>query len=266
MELPDTAVAAGFTLLHVDEADSTNEAALRAAELGANRFWVVADLQRAGRGRHGRGWVSPKGNLHASLALRDICPPAKAPLLGFVAGVSLAEAVLSLAPALKPDLHLKWPNDCLVEGAKLSGILIEASSLAGGASALAIGIGVNVLAAPDGLDQKASALAHHAPDISAGALFAALSARMAANLAHFDRGEGFAAIRANWLAHALPIGAPIRVRLPDGERRGGFAGLGEGGELLLESEAGIETIIAGDVLGGDPSRRHATAKTARTSA
>jgi BirA family biotin operon repressor/biotin-[acetyl-CoA-carboxylase] ligase len=248
MDLSDTAVAAGFTLLHVDEADSTNEAALRAAELGANRFWVVADLQRAGRGRHGRGWVSPKGNLHASLALRDACPAAKAPLLGFVAGLSLAEAILSLAPALAALLRLKWPNDGLVGGAKLAGILLEGMAGPKG-QALAIGIGVNVLAAPESLDQEATALARHAADITHDALFAALSARMAANLALFDRGAGFPAIRAGWLAHALPIGAPMRVRLPTGERRGEFAGIGPDGELLLRTMDGLETIIAGDVLG-----------------
>ncbi|WP_150287282.1 biotin--[acetyl-CoA-carboxylase] ligase [Rhabdaerophilum calidifontis] len=261
MDLSDAARAAGFSLQHRDEIGSTNSAALAAAEAGRDRAWIVADRQMAGRGRHGRGWVSPAGNLHASLALVDPCPPAATPLLGFVAGLSLAEAILALAPGLRLVLALKWPNDCLIAGEKLAGILLEGASRPGGGQAVAIGIGVNVAAVPEGLDQPATALHRHAPHADAAALFAPLSARLAANLALFARGGGFPAIRAGWLAHALPEGAPIRVRLPSGERNGVFAGLGADGQLLIRTAGGLESIIAGDVVGAAPMTPEAAVRT-----
>lgn len=249
MELPHAAARSGFRLRHLPEAGSTNAEALAAAEAGADRLWIVAERQTSGRGRHGRSWVSPAGNLHASLALIDPAPMALAPLIGFVAGLSLAEAIGDVAPAARAEL--KWPNDCLINGAKVAGILIEGASLPNGRQALALGIGVNVRQAPAGLDQPVTALADHAPDASVVALFAALSTRIAANLALFARGEGFAEIRARWLDHALAEGTAIRVRLPSGECRGRFAGLGARGELLLATESGTETILAGDVMPAD---------------
>lgn len=247
LALSASAEAAGFKLLHVTSAESTNAAALRAAMAGADRLWIVADEQTAGRGRHGRNWVSPPGNLYASLGLMAPCPPAMSPLLGFVAGLSLVEAVLEMAPALAPVLHLKWPNDCLIEGAKLAGILLEGSNLPGGKVGIAIGMGVNVAHAPQGLDQSATALAAHGRDFKIAALFERLSTRMADNLALFDRGAGFDAIRVAWTSHALPVGTALRVRLPSGERQGRFAGIDRAGHLLLETSGGTETVMVGDI-------------------
>ncbi len=251
IELSPRAIADGFQLLHVTRAESTNEAALKAVQAGVDLFWVVADEQTMGRGRHGRSWASPPGNLYASLGLHDPCPAAFSPLLGFVAGLSLAEAILAIAPGLKPVLHLKWPNDAQIDGAKLAGILLEGTTLGGGATGVAIGIGVNVAHFPEGLDQKATALAAHIRNIDPALLFDALSERMAGNLALFDRGAGFAAIRAGWLAHALPNGTPLRVKLPAGERHGRFAGIDPAGHLLLETGGPVETIMVGDVFPGD---------------
>lgn len=247
MELSQTAVTAGFQLLHVSRAESTNVAALRAVEAGVDRFWVVADEQTAGRGRHGRTWQSPPGNLYASVGLNAPCAPATTPLLGFVAGLSLAEAILALAPDLAGALHLKWPNDCQLDGAKLVGILLEGTSLPGGKTGVAIGIGVNIAHFPEGLDQRATALAQHSDGIDPASLFEALSTRLADNLALFDAGNGFAAIREGWLRHALPLGTRLRVRLPSGERHGAFAGLDETGHLLLETNGVTETVMVGDV-------------------
>lgn len=247
MELSDSAVEAGFQLLHVTRAESTNEAALKAVVHGADRFWFVADEQTMGRGRHGRSWASPPGNLYASLGLKSPAKPAMVPLIGFVAGLSLAEAILTLAPGLKPVLHLKWPNDCLITGAKVAGILLEGSTMPGGASALVIGMGVNVAHAPEGLERQATALNAHARGLDLAALFTTLSARMAANLTLFDGGNGFDAIRERWLDHAMPVGSPIRVRLPAGEKHGSFAGIDANGHLKLETGSGIETLMVGDV-------------------
>lgn len=253
IELSEHAISTGFQLLHVTSAESTNVAALRAVEAGADRFWVVADEQSAGRGRHGRVWQSPPGNLYASLGLRAPCPSAVTPLLGFVAGLSLAQAIAAVAPLLRAVLHLKWPNDCQIDGAKVAGILLEGTSLAaapgfpGGQTGVAIGMGVNIQHFPEGLDQRATALGVHARGIDPAALFEALSAAIAGNLALFDQGQGFAAIRQGWLEFALPLGTALRVRLPSGERRGRFAGLDPTGHLLLETNGVTETIMVGDV-------------------
>jgi BirA family transcriptional regulator, biotin operon repressor / biotin---[acetyl-CoA-carboxylase] ligase len=247
LTLSPEAEAAGFQLFHVTRAESTNAAALRAVELGADRLWIVADEQTAGRGRHGRAWQSPPGNLYASLGLAAPCPSRVVPLLGFVAGLSLAEAILMLAPALSGLLRLKWPNDCLLTGAKVAGILLEGTSLKGGETGLALGVGVNVAHAPMGLDQPATALASHAAGIDRDMLFTALSERISANLVLFNQGAGFDAIRQGWLKHALPPGARLRVKLPAGVREGRFAGLDPTGALLLETETGIQAILVGDV-------------------
>jgi BirA family transcriptional regulator, biotin operon repressor / biotin---[acetyl-CoA-carboxylase] ligase len=161
--------------------------------------------------------------------------------------VSLAEAVLALAPGLKPVLHLKWPNDLLLSGAKLAGLLLEGTSLAGGRTGVAIGIGVNVAAVPEGVDQAAAVLKDHARGAEVGKLFALLAARLSANLALFDAGRGFESIRARWLDLAMPKGTPLRVKLPSGEERGTFAGLDGNGHLLLEVAGAIKSVMVGDV-------------------
>ncbi|HRE20164.1 MAG TPA: biotin--[acetyl-CoA-carboxylase] ligase [Rhabdaerophilum sp.] len=250
------ALDAGFQLLHVTRAESTNAAALAAVLHGADRFWLVADEQSAGRGRHGRTWASPPGNLYASIGLASPCSAAKAPLLGFVAGLSLAEAIVSLAPALKPAVQLKWPNDCLMAGEKCVGILLEGSNGPDGRCAVVIGMGVNVLVAPEGLDQPATSLARHSRAFTVQALFERLSARMAANLVLFADGVGFAAIRERWLEHAMAVGSPVRVKLPAGEITGAFAGIDGEGQLLVSRDGVVEAIVVGDVfplgLGVDP--------------
>lgn len=247
MQLSPQALAAGFSLEHVASIGSTSTAALAAVSAGHNRHWVVADAQTSGRGRHGRVWASPPGNLYASLGLKSPCPPSLAPRLGFVAGLSLMEAILVLAPGLAGRARLKWPNDCLLMDAKCAGILIEGAIAPNGVQHLAIGIGVNVLHSPNDIGRSAAALAQHAGEFTPAALFAALSARMAHNLALFADGTGFARIRRLWLAHALPIGERLTVRPPQGEHSGIFAGIDEAGHLLLGTDHGVETIMVGDV-------------------
>ncbi|MCA0405571.1 MAG: biotin--[acetyl-CoA-carboxylase] ligase [Proteobacteria bacterium] len=245
--LPDHLGAEGFSCLTLPETGSTNADALAALSRGEDRVFIVADRQTGGRGRHGRPWASPPGNLYMSLALASPCPPAVAPLLGFVAGVSLAEAVLAVAPGLKPVLHLKWPNDLLLSGGKLSGLLLEGTTLPGGRNGVVIGIGVNVAGRPEGVEQTVAVLKDHARGADAAMLFAQLSVRLAANLALFDEGRGFAEVRQRWLAHAMPMGTPIRVKLPAGEQRGTFAGLDEHGQLLMAQDGIITRVLVGDV-------------------
>ena len=128
--------------------DSTNEEARRRALAGeSDRVWIVAGEQTAGRGRRGRAWISPRGNLHATALLIDPCPPALAPQLGFVAGVALARAASDVGAA---EAGLKWPNDLMLNGAKCAGILVEGIGLAGRRAGYAVGVGVNCAHAPGG--------------------------------------------------------------------------------------------------------------------
>lgn len=239
--------ARGYALRHVPEIGSTNIEAKAALRMGADRLWIVADMQRAGRGRHERDWVSPPGNLYASIALLEPSPPASLPLMGFVAGVALVEAILALAPDLGSRLALKWPNDVLLDGAKAAGILLEGETAPNGKSGLVIGMGVNVARVPEGLDRPATALASAATWLTRDTLFAALQKTFADTLGMFDSGRGFAAIRARWLALSLPMGQRLSVRLPTGVLEGVFAGVDAEGALRLETRQGIETILAGDV-------------------
>lgn len=239
--------ARGFSLRHWAEAGSTNELGKQALREGTDRLWIIADRQTSGRGRQQRDWISPAGNLYASIALRAPAPMAHLPQIGLVAGAALAEAVRILAPDLGPRLALKWPNDLLIDGAKAAGILLEGESDPDGRSGLVIGFGVNVATRPEGLDRPAIALADIAAGLTRDSLFSALQKSFADALAVFDSGRGFAAIRERWLAFSLPMGQRLSVKLPDGPREGSFAGLDPAGALRLQTARGIETIWAGDV-------------------
>lgn len=237
------AMDAGFSLRAVAETGSTNADALVSLE---DRLWVVADAQKGGRGRHGRVWHSPPGNLYASLSLLNPAPPEYAAQLGFVAGVALAQAVRALAPELAGALALKWPNDLLLDGAKLAGILLEGASGLGGLR-VAIGIGVNIAHAPEVPGRKTTHLGARLPDLAPAQLFGALADTMAQALDTFDAGAGFADIRTLWLAQALAIGTKLAV-CPGEERfEGTFGGIDSAGHLLLITPHGTQTLLAGDV-------------------
>lgn len=228
--------------------DSTNATALSLARDGEpGPVWITARQQTAGRGRRGRNWVSPPGNLYASLLLRDPCAASCAPQLSFVAAVSLHDAVSALtAPRILP-LALKWPNDLLLAGAKLAGILVEGESQADGTFVAAIGIGVNCVSHPHDMPYPATALAAAGVAADPAALLATLDEAMRFRLAEWARGDGFSAIRAAWLVRSQPVGEPIRLRTP-AETVGAFAGLDEQGRLLLRAADGVlRSFAAGDV-------------------
>jgi len=247
IRLPSSAEAAGFRLHHLEEVQSTNDLALKAALGGQDRLWILAEAQTGGRGRNGRIWHSPPGNLYASLALVAPCAPADAPKLGFVAGIALARALADIAPALAARFRLKWPNDGLLDGMKVAGILLEGAVTARGEQAITIGIGINIAHHPAGLDQPVTHLTAYESSLSPARLFSALALRMAESLEIFAGGRGFAAIRTLWEAYALPLGTPMRIRLPEGERHGLYAGLNAEGHLHLRINSDITTILAGDV-------------------
>ncbi len=202
---------------------------------------VTARVQTGGRGRSGRSWVSPAGNLYATVLLR---PPGRdargAPELGFVVAVAVAEAVDQVAG---PGTRLKWPNDVLREGAKLAGILLE--RLDNGA--VLAGIGLNVAHRPDGMPYAVTSLhalgCAAAPDAVLDAVLDRLDAGWGA-----WRVDGFAAVLARWRLRGPALGAPLQVRLGPEVVAGEFAGLRQDGALLLDTQAGRRTLVAGDVL------------------
>lgn len=252
--LADSAVARGYRLSLHDEIGSTNDEALQLARGGGEgRAWFVAKAQRKGRGRQARAWISPPGNLYASLLLIDALPTAFAPQLGFVAGVALRHA---LCETIGDDarLKLKWPNDVLWDGAKLAGILLESTTLSDGRFASVIGIGVNCAAAPQGLAYPATALADiGARDCDPQDLFLRLSHHIVAALDRFAGGAGFSLIREDWLASAVGVGGAIRVETPNGRLEGKFQTIDPSGRLMIGCADGPKVVEAGDVWLTEPT-------------
>ncbi|MEA2979111.1 MAG: BirA family transcriptional regulator [Alphaproteobacteria bacterium] len=244
MQLDPTAKAAGVRLIAHDTIGSTNAEALRLARDGERGpLWVTAKSQTAGRGRRGRSWVSEPGNLYASLLLTDPAPPERLPELSFVTALALHDAIGGRIPGLASRVVLKWPNDLLIDRNKFAGILAE-----GEGKAVAIGIGVNCVHHPDGTEYPATDLATAGVRTSPESLFAPLTAAMIGRLAQWDRGAGFAAIRADWLARAAGLGKPVRVKSGDGEVVGQFDTIDETGRLVVRLADGtMQTVAAGDV-------------------
>jgi BirA family biotin operon repressor/biotin-[acetyl-CoA-carboxylase] ligase len=244
MQLDPTAQAAGARLIAYDTIGSTNEEALRLGRAGERGpLWVTAKTQTAGRGRRGRSWVSEPGNLYASLLLNDPSPPDRFPELSFVAALALHDAVTARIPGLSSRVLLKWPNDLLIDRNKFAGILVE-----GEGATVVIGIGVNCAHHPAGTEYPATDLAAAGVRATPDSLFAPLTAAMAVRLRQWDRGAGFATIRADWLSRAAGVGKPIRVKTGDGEVSGIFEALDASGRLVLRLADGtMQAVAAGDV-------------------
>ena len=239
-----------YRLVALDCVDSTNDEARRLAEAGAEDGTLVWALeQRKGRGRQGRSFDSPRGNLFLSLVLRPECSVAEAPQLGFVAAAAVREAVGSLAHPVM-EVRYKWPNDVLFNGRKGAGILLESLLGAGGGlDWLVLGVGVNVASHPEGLEPPATSLHFEgAPtDLGAAELLEAF-ARYFLNLTSRWLDEGFQPIRRSWLRHVQGLGEEIRVRLPGETVAGLFEDLDETGALVLRlPDGGRRLITAGDV-------------------
>lgn len=249
MKLDRTAAEAGVGLVSLDTIDSTNAEALRRARAGgAAPLWITASSQSAGRGRQARNWSSPPGNLFASLLLTEPAPQARAPELSFIAALALHDAVSSCAEQLSTRLSFKWPNDLLLDSAKIAGILIEAERTAEDALAVVIGFGLNCVSHPRGTPFPATDLAHCGSALSAATVFEALSGSMLSRLAQWDRGAGFVPIRSDWLARANGLGMPIRVRTGQRDVGGTFADIDAHGRIIvLLPDGGREAIGAGEV-------------------
>jgi BirA family transcriptional regulator, biotin operon repressor / biotin---[acetyl-CoA-carboxylase] ligase len=248
MQLHPSAAAAGFRLLAFETLPSTNAHALTLARGGERGpLWITAVQQTAGRGRRGNEWISPPGNLYATLLLTDPAPAEYAPQCSFVSALAVHDAIVCCAPGLRNALALKWPNDVICSGCKLAGILIEGEQVSPGL-AIAIGIGVNVRQHPQGTSYPATDLAAAGVDASTESLFAALSAAMLERLGQWRHGAAFTVIRADWLERAALMGGQMKVRLPGSELTGRCESLDEEGRLLLRlSDGSLQAIAAGEV-------------------
>ena len=235
-------------VLRLDTTQSTNADALGLARDGENGpLWIVAREQSHGRGRRGRAWQSPAGNLYASLLLIEPCAPDVAPQLGFVAGVALIDAIGDLIGAAHP-VKLKWPNDLLSDGAKLAGILIEGSRRADGAFLCVIGIGVNCRSHPAELPYAATHLAEIAGhDAAPDTLLPLLDRAVLRRLAEWDAGRNFNAIREAWLFHAAGQGGSVEAILHDRTIRGRFETIDAQGRMIVATDRGPHVVDAGDV-------------------
>ena len=250
--LDDAAIGAGYRRINFDALGSTNDEALaRAREGDPGRLWILARSQSRGRGRVGRSWSSPVGNLYASLLLVDPAEPRYAPELGFVAGLALAGAVRQAA-GIAGSVHIKWPNDLVHDGAKFAGVLVEGTQLPGGAFACVLGFGVNCGSHPTGLDYRATDIGSFASAaVSPADLFTALSSQVVDALALWDKGRNFAAVREGWLALALPKGSPLTVKTSLSRTDGFFETIDNLGRLVLSTASGLMTIDAADVFLSD---------------
>lgn len=241
-----------FKLATFERIDSTNEEAKRRAAAGAPEGTLIWGLeQTAGRGRRGRSWASPPGNLYVSLLLRPDCAIEAAAQLSFVTTVALGEALDALLPP-GPQVRFKWPNDVLVDGAKVSGILMEATA-GNGATVewVVIGIGVNVASFPTDAGYPATSLqAAGAADATAPRTLEALASALLSWLERWRR-QGFAPVRQQWLRYARGVGEDVEVRLQRETLHGRFTALDDSGALLLGLPGGVlRSITAGDVFFG----------------
>lgn len=233
------------------EIDSTNAEGFRRAGGLAGPTWILAGVQTAGRGRRARPWVSPRGNLHATLVLKPTEPPETVALRSFAAALALRDALVALT-GLPASFALKWPNDVLCNGGKLAGILLESQGLGGPDAVLCIGIGVNLIAAPDpalvepGAVPPVSLMQETGLRITPDAFLDALAPAYARREATF-RAEGFEPLRADWLSHAARLGETIRARTGAETREGRFETIDPSGNLILRMAQGPIAIPAAEV-------------------
>jgi BirA family biotin operon repressor/biotin-[acetyl-CoA-carboxylase] ligase len=226
--------------------DSTNAEAFRRAPSLTGPLWILGGAQTAGRGRRARPWASPPGNFHGTHVMRVTEPPAQVALRSFAAALALRDAFVALT-GLPQAFTLKWPNDVLLNGGKVAGILLEASG-----DILAIGIGVNLIAAPPpeavepGAVPPVSLLAETGLRVAPETFLDALAPAYAAREASFQSG-GFAALRPDWLAHAARLGTRIIARTGNESREGIFETVDDSGNLILRMGSGTVAIPAADV-------------------
>jgi len=239
---------AGYRVMHFSDIDSTNEEAKRQAAAGASAgLWLLAEKQSAGRGRHGRKWESGVGNLYASLLLYPACDLSHIPELSFVTAVAVAKTVGQFTKHAK--ITCKWPNDVLVNGAKIAGILLESESSGQPQKPyVIIGIGLNIRHHPKLADYPATCLADHTDTDSIAVVFEILATKLAEAVTRWGV-DGFGPARVEWLNMADGKGKRITIASGTETLSGTFTGLGMNGALLLEDESGgLHEFVSGTIL------------------
>jgi BirA family transcriptional regulator, biotin operon repressor / biotin---[acetyl-CoA-carboxylase] ligase len=258
--LGSRAISAGYRLAAFDSIGSTNvEAMARARDGERGPIWFVTSEQTAGRGRRHRPWIAPRGNLASSILEVIDGSPAVAATLGFAAGLALESALqkVSIEASLRSagsdhmKFSLKWPNDVLAGRQKLAGILLEAEAVAGDRLAVVVGIGTNVVAAPEGTPTPATSLAALGVHIGAEELFAVLSDAWAEFRGVWDNGRGFGEIRRLWLECAAGLGQPVAIHTGGSTVEGTFDTIDDTGCMIIRTPGGKRVpISAGDVYFG----------------
>ena len=254
------AKSAGYRLAAFDQIGSTNaEALLRARDGETGPMWFVTSEQTAGRGRRHRAWIAPRGNLASSILEVIEIAPSVAATLGFAAGLALesalqrvsVEASLRSAGSDHMKFALKWPNDVLAGRQKLAGILLEAEAVGDNRLAVVVGIGTNIVAAPEGTPTPATSLAALGVQIGAEELFAALSDAWTEFRGIWDDGRGFGEIRKRWLERAAGLGERVAIQTGNSVIEGTFDTLDETGCMIVRAADGRRLpVTAGDVYFG----------------
>ncbi len=223
---------------------STQDVVRTAGEAGEAEGFVLQALQQTGgRGRHGNQWVSPMGNLYMSALLRPDCAAGDAGQIAFVVALALSRTIDEYVDPGQYRKTLKWPNDVLIDGRKVSGILLEASIINNHCDYLVLGVGVNILAPPEGrigLDAiKSKPMPIHP-----------FRDRFLAHLGDYMdawRTKGFSPLREEWLKQAHGLGQVMTIRLPEVSYEGIFKGIDEQGGLMAEIDGQIKRFTSGDV-------------------
>lgn len=242
---------AGYGRQVLPEVDSTNAEAARLAGTLAGPEWICALRQTAGRGRRGRPWADPQGNFAATLLLMPREAPQVVALRSFVASLALYDA-FAAATGRVDGLSLKWPNDVLLNGGKVAGILLESLGQRRGVAHLAIGIGVNLASAPaaetvePGALRPVSLLSETGVHVDPESFLGLLAEAYAGHEARFVT-YGFAPLREAWLARAARLGEVITARTGNAEITGTFETVDEAGNLVLQTRAGRQAVAAADV-------------------
>ncbi|PWS35272.1 biotin--[acetyl-CoA-carboxylase] ligase [Falsiroseomonas bella] len=239
----------GWRLRIEAELPSTSDLLRRLAAAGEPEgLAVLARRQTAGRGRDGRSWQSPEGNLYISLLLRPDAPAAAAPRFALLGGVALAEA-LSGFMADRAAIRLKWPNDLLLGGAKLAGMLCEGAAHDGRIEWIVLGLGANLAVAPQLPDRPTTCLGQHAPAPDPEAAAVALI-RAVDTWQRRISAEGIRPLLDAWQQRGPQPGARLTLRTGAGETTGLYRGLDADGALLLETDGRTRRFATGELSGG----------------
>jgi len=240
----------GYRLLRMETVDSTNAEARRRAKVGEpGPLWIWSARQSQGRGRGGREWISRPGNLFARLLIGVNAPQRIAGQIALLAGVIVYDTIAKLiAYEGRSELLLKWPNDILLAGEKLAGVLLEnVGSTVENRSVVVIGTGINLASHPEDLPQPAISLGAYDIMVTPGDALEVLAATTHEWLARWGEGSCFPTIRRAWLDRAGPAGRPLRVKVEGEETEGVYGGLDADGALRLMTPEGEYRIAAGDV-------------------